>query len=60
MYTSYTLDLLGSTDITRLDVGFHPPEEILLEFAHVDLFIANDAPTLVFAPMRDWIVSHTP
>ncbi len=59
-YAGYTFEVMTSADITRIDIGFHPPEEILLEFAHVDLFIADDAPTLVFEPIRDWVLAHTP
>jgi hypothetical protein len=59
-YGLHTLDLIGSSDVTQLEIGFHPPEELLLDFAHVDLFIADDAPTLVFTPIRDWVLSHTP
>lgn len=59
-YGDYTFDVMGSTDVTRLEIGFLPPEEAANDFAHVDLFIANDAPTLVFAPIRDWLLDHTP
>jgi hypothetical protein len=59
-YAQHTLDLVGSTDVTVQRVSLHSPEEILLDFAHVDLFIANNAPSLVWAPMLDWIVAHGP
>lgn len=57
-YAEYTLSLLGSSDIEVLRFGFHPPEEDWLEFGHVDMFIANDAPTLIFEPIRDWVLAH--
>lgn len=56
---SYTLDLLGSTDITRLHISTHPPEEVLLDFAHLELFLSNDAPTMVWQPIAEWIISHS-
>jgi len=55
----HTLDLIGSQDITRLEISLHPPEEVLLDFAHVDLFTATDAPVLVWQPILNWINGHT-
>ena len=54
-YTLATLDLIGSEDVTTMGIGFLPPEEAAFDFAHVDLFIANDAPGLVFEPIWDWM-----
>jgi hypothetical protein len=59
-YGLHTLDLISSTDVTVLNFSFHPPEEILLDFAHIDLFLAEGAPSFVWTPVRDWILSHTP
>ena len=50
----HTIDVVGS-DVTELIISFHPPEEVLLDFAHIDLFIGFDAPTLAWNPMLDWI-----
>ena len=54
-----TLDLLTSAEVDRLMVGLHPPEEVLLDFGHVDLFTAWNAPELVWQPMLEWIEEHT-
>jgi hypothetical protein len=56
----HTLDLISSTDVTVRNFGFHPPEEILLDFGHIDLFLAEGAADFVWAPTKDWIVTHTP
>jgi hypothetical protein len=57
-YGADTLALLGSRDTTSLVIGLHPPEEILLEFAHIDLFLGVDAPTIAWAPIADWLRAH--
>jgi hypothetical protein len=54
----YTLQLLGSSDITLLEIGLHPPDEIALDFAHIDIFIADNAPELVWDPILQWIENH--
>ncbi|MDM7914460.1 MAG: hypothetical protein ACE15D_02615 [Candidatus Eisenbacteria bacterium] len=59
-YGKHTLDLISSTDVTILSFGFHPPEEILLEFAHIDLFLARDNASFVWTPVCDWVLDHTP
>ncbi len=50
-----TLDLVGSVDITEIHVGFQPPEQAALDFAHIDLFIADNAETEVWAPTLTWL-----
>jgi hypothetical protein len=56
----YGLTLLGSTDITILNIQLHPEDERVLDFGHIDIWTADDAPVLVWQPMVDWINSHTP
>ncbi len=55
---SHTLDLMTNADISTLTVELHPSEEIDLDFAHVDLFTASNAPQLVWQPILDWIKSN--
>ncbi len=57
-YATETLDLLGSTDKTVLNVSLIPGDPAA-DFGHLDLFLANDAPTLAWQPILDWIVEHT-
>ncbi len=56
--SKYTTTLLGSTDITHVIPSLHPPEEAVMDLGHVDLFMANKAPTLVWQPILDWILGH--
>jgi hypothetical protein len=53
----YSLEVIGSSDITELVISFYPPEDILLDFAHIDLFIGTDAPALAWDPVRDWVIA---
>lgn len=52
----YTLDLLGSTDKEIVNVSLAPPEA--LDFAHVDLSIAENAPAVVWPSILSWIEDH--
>ena len=57
--SDYTLTLLGSCDVTSLVVELYSPEEIYLDFGHIDLFVADNAPSLVWMPVLDWINDHS-
>jgi pimeloyl-ACP methyl ester carboxylesterase len=53
-----TLDAMVSADVTMLTVELHPAEEVELDFAHIDLFTADNAPQLVWQPIKQWVVSR--
>ena len=55
----YSTTIVGSTDVTTLIVSLHPAEEIALDFGHIDIFTAENAPSLVWQPMYNWIKAHT-
>lgn len=57
-YGVYTTTLLGSDDVSSLVVELQPPELQPFDFGHADLFLADDAPTLVWQPIVDWIADH--
>ena len=57
-YGYYTLTLTASTDITKFTVQLLPDDQRALDFGHADLFMAKDAPTLVWKPILDWLVAH--
>jgi hypothetical protein len=57
-YTTATLSYLGSSDITQLYVSIGAPE-VLLEYGHIDIFTASNAPGLVWQPVLEWIVDHS-
>jgi len=54
----YTLTLTGSTDITKFTVHPQPAQPRPLDFGHADLFTAQNAETLVWQPILDWLVAH--
>jgi hypothetical protein len=53
----YTLALLGSTDITSIEAtgGIADP---LLDFGHIDLFLADITEGLAWQPIVQWIEDH--
>jgi hypothetical protein len=57
-YGLYTTTLLGSTDLTDLIIHKVPAEQRLIDYGHADLFLANDAQTLVWQPLLSWIEGH--
>jgi len=56
--SKYTTTFLGSADITHLIPSLNPPGEILIDFAHIDMFLAHNAPSLVWQPILNWIQTH--
>ena len=58
--SKYTTTLLANTDITHLMPTLNPPEAVLLDYGHIDIFLANNAETLVWQPIVEWINDHTP
>lgn len=55
--TDHSLDLLGSTDITRLNVSTNG--DPALDFGHIDLWIGRNAEGLVWSPILAWIEAHS-
>lgn len=56
----YTLGLLGSTDIEIATASLMPPEQIVEDFGHIDMWTATEAPELVWNPLLRWIGERTP
>ncbi len=54
----YTTTRLGSSDVSTRVVTLRPPTERLFDIGHADIFQANDAPTLFWQPILDWLRSH--
>jgi hypothetical protein len=54
----YTTTLLGSTDVTTHIVSLVPAEARIADFGHADLFLANNAKTLVWQPVLSWLQAH--
>ncbi len=58
-YSEYTLSLLGSSDVTSLVVALYPPESGIVDFGHIDIFIADNAQDLIWMPILDWVNDHS-
>ena len=54
----YTLTLLGSKDIQSFLVSFYSPDQAALDFAHIDLFDADNAQDVVWRRILDWLNDH--
>ncbi len=54
----YGLTLLGSTDVTNLNIQLQPDDQHLLDFGHIDLWTADNAAELVWQPIFEWIAEH--
>lgn len=54
----FSTTLLGSSDVSSHVVSLAPPEARLLDFGHADLFVAEEARTLVWPVILDWIEGH--
>ena len=52
------LALLGSDDVTALMVDANLGDP-LVDYGHLDLFLANNAESLVWEPILEWIVAHS-
>ena len=50
--------LLGSKDITQLNLQLESDEDVLYDFAHIDIFIANNAEEVAWKPIMEWIKVH--
>ncbi|HYO63440.1 MAG TPA: hypothetical protein VER08_07265 [Pyrinomonadaceae bacterium] len=57
-YGADTLAHLGSADKSAHVVELYPAEARPVEFGHADLFLADNARDLVWAPIYDWIAAH--
>jgi hypothetical protein len=52
----YTVSLLGSTDVSNHIVSLNSTR--LFDFGHADLFLANNAQSLVWQPILSWVQAH--
>jgi hypothetical protein len=57
-YGLYTTTLLGTKDVTVHIVHMVPANQRLADYGHADLFLANDAHTLVWQAILDWLKAH--
>ncbi|HWP98446.1 MAG TPA: hypothetical protein VN426_16510 [Syntrophomonadaceae bacterium] len=57
-YGTYTPTLLGSKDKSTVMVQLEATGSEALDFGHADLIWSNNAPSLVWQPIRKWIQNH--
>jgi len=57
-YTRYGISLMGSSDVTHIIPRTRPVGEELFDIAHIDIFIGNNAETVVWQPILNWIKAH--
>jgi hypothetical protein len=55
----YALTLLGSDDVSHYIVSFYPPDQVALDYAHYDLYDANNAQDVVWNRILAWVLAHT-
>ena len=53
-----TSSLTASHDITNVTVSLQTADQRSIDFGHGDLFLADDASTLVWQVLRSWLVNH--
>ena len=56
--SEYAFSQIGSTDVTHHIIQLNPDDEGLTDFAHIDIFIANNAEELAWRPLLDWLNRH--
>lgn len=58
--THWCLGLLGSGDITDFVIQTLPDDQALYDIGHIDVWVARQAPELVWRPILDWMVARAP
>ena len=54
----YTMSLTNSNDISTHIVSMENHENRFRDFGHGDLFLADDASTIAWDPLAQWLLSH--
>jgi hypothetical protein len=57
-YGKYILNLIGSTDKNSMIVQLYPSQYAVLDYGHADPLWADNAETLVWSPILNWISSR--
>lgn len=56
--SAYMDELVASTDFSEHIIFLEPPENALVDFGHVDIFTADNAPELYWEAISAWILDH--
>lgn len=54
----YAFSRIGSTDVTHHIIQLMPDGQGLMDFAHIDIFIASNAEEVAWQPLLEWISAH--
>lgn len=54
----YSTTLLGSTDVSSHIVSLYPAAQKLLDYGHADVWTADDADSLVWPAVIQWVQAH--
>ena len=57
-FGDHTSTLTWSTEITNYTVSVQPADQKIIDYGHADLFLADNAPTLVWKPLYQWLINH--
>jgi hypothetical protein len=53
--SEYAFAFIGSTDVTHHFIQLLPNDQAIMDFGHIDIFIANNAEELAWQPVLEWI-----
>jgi len=53
--SEYAFAFIGSTDVTHHTIQLLPNDQAIMDFGHIDIFIANNAEELAWQPVLEWI-----
>jgi hypothetical protein len=56
--TKYAFNKIGSTDVTHHIPALDTPENALFDFGHIDIFLGNNAETIIWEPLLNWLNAH--
>lgn len=56
--TMFGFTKMPKAEVTHLMPSFMPPHLAMIDYGHLDLFLANNAETTVWQPMLDWLKQH--
>ncbi len=56
--TMFGFTKMPKAEVTHLMPSFMPPHLAMIDYGHIDLFLANNAETTVWKPMLDWLKQH--
>jgi hypothetical protein len=57
---TFTNSLLGSSDKATIFIQMLTPQEAKSDFGHIEAFIGNEAASLVWVPVLQWVLDHDP